>query len=61
MSNQITTDGSSLPASSQTPSVRTFQIDPGGIGGIAQSVNLFRGDVSLPLTLASISGRGGLE
>ena len=52
MSNRVTADGNTLPAQSQNPSVRTFQIDPGGLGGIAESVNLFRGDVTVPLTLA---------
>ena len=61
MSTRITTEGSTLPASSQTPSVRTFQIDPAGLGDITESVNLFRGDVTVPLTLATISSRSGLE
>lgn len=50
-----------LSQQSQVPSVRTFQIDPGGLGGIAESVNLFRGAVTTPLRLASITGRNGLE
>ncbi|MEM6793145.1 MAG: RHS repeat-associated core domain-containing protein [Acidobacteriota bacterium] len=61
MSTRITTEGSTLPASSQTPSVRTFQIDAAGLGGITESVNLYRGDVTVPLTLATVRSRSGLE
>jgi RHS repeat-associated protein len=50
-----------LSRQSQTPSIRTFQVDPSGLGAVAESVNLFRGAVSLPLTLTSISSLSGLE
>lgn len=36
-------------------------MDPASIGRIAGSVNLFRGDVLLPLELLSLTSRGGLE
>ncbi len=44
-----------------TPAIRTFQMDAGGIGNIRKSVNLFRGDVNIPLNLVSLPGRGGLD
>ncbi len=43
------------------PGIRLLQMDPAGIGRIAGSVNLFRGDVLLPLELLSLTSRGGLE
>ena len=46
---------------SQLPVIRTFQIDGGGVGTIPNTVNLFRGDVSLPLELISLPGRGDLD
>jgi RHS repeat-associated protein len=61
MADQITTSGSNLGTASETPSIRTFQIDPSGLGGISESLNLFRGDINLPLDLISISSRSGLE
>ncbi|MFD8624586.1 RHS repeat-associated core domain-containing protein [Streptomyces hygroscopicus] len=50
-----------LARQSEVPSARTFQVDPAGLGGIAESVNLFRGDVTLPLRLVSVTSRSGLE
>ncbi|MFK0732348.1 MAG: RHS repeat domain-containing protein [Gloeotrichia echinulata GP01] len=46
---------------SQLPAIRTFQMDGSGIGNIPNSVNLFRGDVNLPLELISLPGRGDLD
>lgn len=46
---------------SQLPAIRTFQMDGGGIGNIPNAVNLFRGDVNLPLELVSLPGRGDLD
>lgn len=36
-------------------------MDGGGIGNIPNAVNLFRGDVNLPLELISLPGRGDLD
>src|SRR5687767_737647 len=52
---------STLGTQSQVPSIRPFQMDPGGLGSIADAVNLFRGEITLPLTLVSLTGRGGLN
>lgn len=46
---------------SQLPAIRSFQMDGSGIGNIPNSVNLFRGDVNLPLELISLPGRGDLD
>ncbi|NEQ38786.1 MAG: RHS repeat-associated core domain-containing protein [Okeania sp. SIO3I5] len=46
---------------SQLPAIQTFQMDGGGIGNIPNAVNLFRGDVNLPLELISLPGRGDLD
>ncbi|MBV9451508.1 MAG: hypothetical protein JO345_37040 [Streptosporangiaceae bacterium] len=41
-------------------STRLFQLDPGGFANIPASVNLFRGEVSHPIRLVDLPGRGGL-
>ncbi len=59
-----TTTSANPTTSAQTatvPGIRLLQMDPAGIGRIAGSVNLFRGDVLLPLELLSLTSRGGLE
>ncbi|RTQ30676.1 hypothetical protein EJP69_28750 [Variovorax gossypii] len=61
MSGSNTTDTQGLGAQAQTPAERVFQIDPSGLGGIAQSVNLFRGDVSVPLSVVSLASRSGID
>lgn len=42
---------------SQTPAVRTFQMDGSSQGSLASAVNLFRGDVNLSQTLFTLPGR----
>lgn len=59
--NQITSGGYSPNTLSKLPAIRTFQMDTEGVGGISNSVNLFRGDVNLPLELISLPGRGNLD
>ena len=43
------------------PSVRGFQLDSSAIGNVSKSVNLYRGDVNLPLKLVSLEGPQGLN
>ena len=57
----MSSGGSSLGAQSQIPAIRPFQMDPGGLGAIADAVNLFRGEMNLPLSLVTLPGRGGLQ
>lgn len=45
----------------QAPAVKTFALQPDLIGNASNSVNLFTGDVALPLNLVSLPGRGGLD
>lgn len=59
--NQITSSGYSPSTLSKLPVIRTFQMDGGGIGNIPNAVNLFRGDVNLPLELISLPGRSDLD
>ncbi|MDJ0534482.1 MAG: polymorphic toxin-type HINT domain-containing protein [Xenococcaceae cyanobacterium MO_207.B15] len=59
--NQITSSGYSPSTLSKLPAIRTFQTDGGGMGSIPNAVNLFRGDVNLPLELISLPGRGDLD
>ena len=59
--NQITSSGHSPSTLAKLPAIRTFQMDGGGIGSIPNAVNLFRGDVNLPLELISLPGRGDLD
>lgn len=49
------------PAATQAPAIKTFALQPDLMGAASNSVNLFTGDVALPLTLLSLSGRGGLD
>jgi RHS repeat-associated protein len=46
---------------SKLPAIRTFQMDGGGIGNLPNAVNLFQGDVNLPLELITLQGRGELD
>lgn len=43
------------------PGIHGGQLDLGSIGDIGKSVNLFRGDINLPLKLVSLSGRNNLD
>ncbi|GIG88105.1 RHS repeat domain-containing protein [Plantactinospora endophytica] len=43
------------------PDVRLTQLSTGGVGDVADSLNLFRGDVNLPLPLVALRGRNGLD
>ncbi|MEB3311169.1 MAG: RHS repeat-associated core domain-containing protein [Snowella sp.] len=43
------------------PAIRSFQFDSQALGKIKDSINLFRGDVNLPLNLVSLTGRNGLD
>mgnify|MGYP002777794617 CR=1 FL=1 len=49
---------SSSSTNTQTPAVRTFQMDGSTQGSLASSVNLFRGDVNLTRDLFTLPGRG---
>ncbi len=46
---------------SSQPKIKAGQFDLGEIGDVNNSLNLYRGEVNLPLTLASLPGRGGLS
>ena len=59
--SDTTSAGAAVAASTATPSIRTFQIDPSGLGSMTESVNLFRADVTVPVRLLAITGRSGLE
>ena len=43
------------------PDVRLTQLSNSGVGDVADSLNLFRGDVNLPLPLVALRGRNGLD
>lgn len=45
---------------SAAPKINPFSLSPDNLGAIANSVNLFTGDLALPLNLVSIPGRDGL-
>ncbi len=45
----------------QVPEIFTFQYDQQGVGGVANSVNLFRGDLNFPMDLITLPGRNGLD
>jgi len=48
-------------AAAAAPGIRLSQLSQSGIGDVADSLNLFRGDVNLPLPLISLRGRNGLD
>jgi len=43
------------------PEINTFATNQDNLGAIGNSINLFTGDVNLPLNLISLPGRGGLD
>lgn len=43
------------------PTIRPFQFDGGTSGMLKKSVNLYRGQVTIPLPLVTLSGRNGLS
>jgi len=43
------------------PYIKSEQFDTGSLGDIQDSVNLFRGDINFPFTLASLKGRNDLD
>ena len=47
-------------AVSARPVIQGFQLDSGAVGDIARAVNMFRGDVNIPLTLTQLTGQNGL-
>lgn len=46
--------------STASPQAKSFSLSGDNLGAIANSVNLFTGDLNLPLSLVSIPGQGGL-
>lgn len=48
-------------SSLQVPQIRSFQLDSGSIGNVSNSINLFQGNVNLPITLVSLPGKGGMQ
>lgn len=44
-----------------SPALRGFQLDASAVGNASKSVNLYRGDVNLPLTLVHLPGPKGLD
>ncbi|HXT90179.1 MAG TPA: hypothetical protein VN714_13075, partial [Trebonia sp.] len=52
---------SQFSAAAAAPGIRLSQLSQSGIGDVADSLNLFRGDVNLPLPLISLRGRNGLD
>jgi len=61
MTSQTATSSKSNAQSANVPAIRNFQFDSEALGKIKDSVNLFRGDVNLPLNLISLTGRNGLD
>lgn len=61
MTLQTTSVGKANSEATNTPAIRNFQFDSEALGKIKDSINLFRGDVNLPLNLISLTGRNGLE
>jgi hypothetical protein len=45
----------------QAPKINAFSLKPDNLGAISNSINLFTGDLSLPLNLISLPGKGDLS
>jgi RHS repeat-associated protein len=56
-----TTSNDSSPELADIPQIQSFQFEGEPIGQIRKSINLFRGDVNLPLQLASLEADHGLS
>ena len=56
-----TSQATNTSTSGSIPAIRSFQFDSEALGKIKDSINLFRGDVNLPLNLVSLTGRNGLD
>jgi RHS repeat-associated protein len=56
-----TTSNESSPELADIPALQSFQFEGDPLGQIKKSVNLFRGDVNLPLELASLEADVGLS
>ncbi|MBO1350061.1 MAG: hypothetical protein EBE86_023000 [Hormoscilla sp. GUM202] len=50
-----------VEAESKQPAIRYGQLDGDGIGNIHESINMFQGEIALPIDLLSVGGSGGLE
>ncbi len=53
-------NGQNEQRSSAAPEIKTFALDPDLKGAVGKSVNLFSGDVNLPVNLVSLPGPNGL-
>lgn len=56
-----TTSNEASPELADIPAIQSFQFEGDPLGRIKKSVNLFRGDVNLPLQLASLEADNGLS
>jgi len=61
LGNQSVASDSTGPTLSQVPPIRSFEFDKNAIGNIKNSVNQFRGSVSLPIDILMLPGREGLD
>ena len=50
-----------MSALDDAPTIRPFQFDGDTSGMLRKSVNLYRGQVTIPLPLVTVSGRNGLS
>ncbi|MFM8739434.1 MAG: hypothetical protein ACKOC0_04430, partial [Cytophagales bacterium] len=48
-------------APTAAPEIKGFNLSPDQLGAASNTVNLFTGDVNLPVNLVSIAGRNGLD
>ena len=53
--------GENSANSTSAPVINTFELGSDNLGAINSSVNLYSGDVNLPLNMFSLPGRGGLD
>src|SRR2546426_166894 len=56
----IVNNGMAQEGAQSAPIIDPFSISQDNLGAISNSVNLFTGDISMPLSLVSIPGRDGI-
>lgn len=61
MSNQTSSDSPAGPKETEVPVISSFEFAKGAIGEIKNSVNQFRGTVSLPVDFVTLPGHQGLD
>ncbi|MDQ2046066.1 RHS repeat-associated core domain-containing protein [Pseudoalteromonas sp. 20-92] len=61
MNTQSVANNPAAQQQSQTPEIRSFELDDKAIGNIKSGVNYFRGNIQLPIDFLTLTGYKGLD